>query len=283
MLAVSVGTLTDSAAHLISDGFLTAPANVVATANDDDEIRLAARMAGVLPEAQIRKIISLARTAPRVDAPALEAMSRALKTHLANDFRDHAPFEQGEAAAIFIRERIGHASVQYVDIFRLTLNLGVWVRGVATDLATLDGLAVWGPSHGPGALLNTESWRIVNRGALERNVGARVTLAHEFCHLLVDRDHALSAVDVLGGRMPNAVEARAKAFAGELLLPRRVAGDLWIGAGRPQGRAEVSTLLKRMARRYGVTRSVARWKLEHGARDHDVDLGHILDLIVPNR
>jgi Zn-dependent peptidase ImmA (M78 family) len=110
-----------------------------------------------------------------------------------------------------------------------------------------------------------------------------VTLAHEFCHLLVDRGHALSAVDVLGGRMPNAVEARAKAFAGELLLPRRVAGDIWVSAGRPRGQDELSALLKRLTDRYRVTRSVATWKLEHGARDYDVDLGYMLDLIVPNR
>ncbi len=32
-----------------------------------------------------------------------------------------------------------------------------------------------------------------------------------------------------------------------------------------------------------VTRTVAAWKLDHGLRRHGIDLGYVLDLIVPSR
>src|ERR1019366_3575730 len=71
---------------------------------------------------------------------------------------------------------------------------------------------------------------------VECSPGARVTLAHELCHLLLDGRHALSAIEVLKARMPAGVEQRAKSFAGEFLLPSHVAAEHWLVADRPQGR-----------------------------------------------
>jgi hypothetical protein len=34
---------------------------------------------------------------------------------------------------------------------------------------------------------------------------------------------------------------------------------------------------------FGVTRSVAAWKLEHGARSYNIELGAILDAVAPRR
>lgn len=271
------------AGRLIEDNFLAAPADVPAAANDDDELRIAARMAGALPEAQIRQIISLARDLPKVDAHALDALAGAVRAHLHESFASQKPFVQGEAAASFVRQSSNYASVQFIDIFEFVRSLGADVRGVSTDPTTLDGLAVWGPNYGPGALINLASRRIANRGILERNTGARVTLAHELCHLLLDGEHAFTAVDVLGGRMPNDIERRAKAFAGELLLPGRVAADFWLAADQPTGVKGLTELLDRLGRKYGVTRTVAAWKLEHGLHRHGVDVKHVLDLVVPSR
>jgi hypothetical protein len=283
LLAWSTGLSAGTAAKFIAEQLLAAPTGVADAANDDDELRLAARMAGGLPEAETRRIIELARTVKPVEAPELDALSSAVKAHLSRDFADHAPFAQGEAAASFVREAMGFASVQVVDIFALVSSLGAPVHCIDAAPPTLDGLAVWGPKHGPGALINQASRRIANRGRPESNTGARVTLAHELCHLLIDRGQALSAVDVLGGRMPRSVERRAKAFAGEFLLPGRVAADIWLARDQPTAQKELTAFLDRLARRYGVTRTVAAWKLDHGLRRHGVDLGFVLDLIVPDR
>ncbi len=283
LLAWSAGIPSEMAGRFIDEGILAAPANVADAANDDDELRVAARMAGALPEDQIRRIIGLARGLPKAEAPDLDHLSRTVRDHIAIDFPNHAPFVQGEAAASFVRNAMGYASVQVVDVFAVVRGLGACVDGVTTYPANLDGLAVWGPNHGPGALINQASSRIFNRGRLEGNAGARVTLAHELCHLLLDRGHALSAVDVLGGRMPNDIERRAKAFAGEFLLPGRVAADIWFGADQPTKVHDLKPFLERLRKKYSVTLTVAAWKLDHGLRRHGIDLGYVLDLIVPGR
>ena len=148
----------------------------------------------------------------------------------------------------------------------------------------MDGLAIWGSRHGPGVFLNESSPRILREGEIiSASLGARVTLAHELCHLLLDGHHALSAVEVLKARMPVGVEQRAKSFAGEFLLPSRTAAEYWLAHGRPRHRLGLDDLVRDLIRTFGVTRSVAAWKLEHGTRDHDTDLGTILDSIAPRR
>lgn len=142
-------------------------------------------------------------------------------------------------------------------------------------------MSVWGGNHGPAILINSASDRLSGRGM--KSASARVTAAHELCHQLLDRGHALSAVDVLDSRMPNDVEARAKSFAGELLLPGRVAADVWIRLDLAPSDESIDRCLKKLQGTYGVTRSVAAWKLDHGLRTHDVDLTFWLNTAAPNR
>ena len=47
--------------------------------------------------------------------------------------------------------------------------------------------------------------------------------------------------------------------------------------------ADLDRFIGRLCRRFNVTKSVAAWKLEHGAFGHGVDLGRLLDEIVPQR
>jgi hypothetical protein len=148
----------------------------------------------------------------------------------------------------------------------------------------LDGLAVWGKRHGPGVFLNEASARILKEpGDVAKSAGARVTLAHELCHLLLDGRHALTAIEVLKARMPPGVEQRAKSFAGELLLPRSVAAQHWLDAGRPRDRDGLRVLIKELTEDFEVTWSVAAWKLDHAARSSGADLSAILDTVAPYR
>lgn len=82
------------------------------------------------------------------------------------------------------------------------------------------------------------------------NNGRRSALAHEICHLLIDRPHALPVAEVLGGQVPRWAEQRANAFAAELLLPRvqaerlcRQAADPVAAASRLEGDYQVSRKL----------------------------------------
>jgi Zn-dependent peptidase ImmA (M78 family) len=159
------------------------------------------------------------------------------------------------------------------------------VRVLDFAIRSLDALAVWGPKHGPAVLLNKTSNRIpATIGNIWRSGALRVTAAHELCHLLLDSKHTLSAVDVLGGRMPLRIEQRAKAFAAGFLLPSQEAADLWKAEGNPLDALSLYKLIKKLCRRHNVTESVAAWQLQHGASaDNWEELDRALDEIVPQR
>jgi Zn-dependent peptidase ImmA (M78 family) len=132
-------------------------------------------------------------------------------------------------------------------------------------------------------LLNEQAMKSPPGVDFSDNWLARVTLAHELCHLLLDQEHTLTAVEVLHSRMPLNIERRAKAFAGEFLLPGTVAAEQWKKEKSPRSLTELDEFLSNLSRDFGVTRSVAAWKLEHGLHKEDVDLRILLDAVAPNR
>jgi hypothetical protein len=266
-----------------SEGLLVPPANVIDAANDNDELRLAARMASALAPEQVQAILTRVIKFPHVSAPALDDLAKAVRTHLNEQFPNARPFEQGEEIATFVRRSLKIPPDMEVDIFTVVESLGVQVYREAVEPPTLDALAIWGGQHGPAALLNMESKRHAGRGDAEERGQIRVTLAHELCHFLADREHALGAVDVLRSRMPVAIEQRARAFAAEFLLPSKAAGDAWLEAKRPTGQEGLEAVLDDLCKHFTVSKSVASWKLEHGARSYHGDLHAMLDSIVPQR
>jgi hypothetical protein len=284
LLAWSTGINRDVAGELIADGTLEPPKDFEDAANDNDELRIAARMAGALPVTQIRQIISLARKFEKHGSDALRQLSFECNARL-DDLWDKRPFAQGEAAARVVRNWLSASDKDATDIFVVMQQLGIEVQVLAAEPSTLEGLAIWGERHGPGALLNTSSTRILPHdvGNVVDSPGARLTLAHELCHLLLDGRHAFSAIEVLRSRMPLGIEQRARSFAGEFLLPSKVAADAWFEAGRPEGRKNLEKVVSDLARRFGVTWSVVTWKLEHGLASYDVDLSPTLDAIAPSR
>jgi len=285
LLAWSAGIDPALAAMLIQEGALDAPRDFDDAANDNDELTIAARIAGALPPEQIREIIKLARKFAHYDAGLLRDLSQASMKYIADCFDRAVPFQQGEAAARFVREQLEISRDRFLDIFELAARLGIELRHVPAEPPTLDGLAIWGKRFGPGVFLNESSRRILGPGNsdLTTSLGARVTLAHELCHLLLDGDHALSAIEVLKARMPSGVEQRAKSFAGEFLLPTQTASRHWQDAGRPSNRVELNALVQELVEQYQITRSVAAWKVEHAAQGFNVDLGAVLDSIAPRR
>lgn len=281
LLAWSASLEPNLAQAFIKERILRAPKDVKEAANDNDELRIAARMASALPPEQIRQVVELVKGFKQQSAPKLDELTAHTATYVKQQFANHRPYEQGEAAANFLRAHLSLASVQYIDIFTLVESLGVSLHARTVEPRTLLALAVWGSSHGPAVLLNESSLHL--RRDIRRNHFARVTLAHELCHLLLDRAHALSAVEVLHSRMPANVEQRAKAFAGEFLLPGRVAAEIWSREKAPRSTAGLDAVLNILCSRYGVTRNVAAWKLEHGLHRLDVDLRVLLDAVAPNR
>ncbi|WP_311273709.1 MULTISPECIES: ImmA/IrrE family metallo-endopeptidase [unclassified Rhizobium] len=285
LLAWSAGLDRTVAKDLIESGALEAPQNFNDAANDNDELRIAARMAGALPEDQIREIIELAKVFDNHDAPLMEKFSRECRHQINSQTARLAPFAQGEFAARFVRQQLGLDVTAMAEVFEIAKLLGIEVRHERVEPPSLVGLAIWGKKFGPGVFLNEMSTRILrnHENDVAISPGARVTLAHEICHLLLDGDNALSAVEILKARMPAGVEQRAKSFAGEFLLPTSAAAERWYKAERPQDRKGLEELVQLLAEEYGVTRSVAAWKIQHAAQLSNIDLQAILDSVAPQR
>jgi Zn-dependent peptidase ImmA (M78 family) len=276
LLAWATSLNQAAATEFAQEGLLSPPETVLDAANDNDELRIAARMASALPADQIRQILFVVCSLGRNEAPKLERLSAHVCAYITNQFGMKRAHEQGEAAAAFVRENFGLTSQAAIDIEALLLDLGVIVEPRNVDPSSLDALAVWGNKYGPAVLLNRNSTR-------GKNAAARITLAHELCHLLLDHGHAFTAIEILNSKMPLDTERRAKSFAGELLLPSSAAFTSWQHAGSPRSRDGLLDVIEALADQYEVTWSVAAWKLDHGLLRHDIDCSVLIDSIVPTR
>jgi len=152
-------------------------------------------------------------------------------------------------------------------------NWSVAVEEIEIEADHLDAIAVWSEHHRPTVFVNT-------RGLRSRfPTGRRSTCAHEICHLLVDRDRALPAVEVLGGQIPHGIEQRANAFAAEFLLPRAEAGrsvkaTLKYVYSPDERKKEIESIVSRLADDYDVSHETAAWQMlrsgQIGERDEPV-------------
>ena len=63
--------------------------------------------------------------------------------------------------------------------------------------------------------------------------------------------------EVLGGRAPSSTEARASAFAAQLLLPLNVAGEALSNA---KTRTDAQKVVRQLKQRYGASSQVVAWQ-----------------------
>ncbi len=97
-----------------------------------------------------------------------------------------------------------HGAKYRLDPDRFLIELGVSIEDCTLESANVDAIAVWGPKHGPAVFINRAGTHAKD------DKGRRTTLAHELCHLLLDREGALPLAEVLGGAAPPGVERRAR-------------------------------------------------------------------------
>lgn len=226
---------------------------------EEDEYFTAARQLN--RHTTVEELSHIAELISRIESrrtPQLDALSEHLK---ATDFwQSSQAHTEGYELARWLRDQLvdEHSDFEHRSRFNPSDRLEDWnVEILEYDLEVeeLDAVAVWGPAHGPGIILNTSG----KHAQQER--GRRSTLAHEICHLLVDRSSALPLAEVLGGSVPNYVEKRARAFAAELLLPREIAGSRAISAhenDRPPQK-----WLKNICNYYGVSHDIAAWQVHN--------------------
>jgi hypothetical protein len=277
LLSTAAGIPRHYAQDLVTSQILIEPRSFAEAANDDDELRIAARVTGTLSLEQVRAILSFAKRIPLGESASIRRVKDGVSTDLAPSTHRRA-HDVGASVAMSVRESLGLSSAQRIDLQKLLTNLCVSLEFVDSLADGFKGLAIWGTLHGPGIILATRG-----QGNPFTNAYQRVTIAHELGHLLMDGSHAIGAVDVLHGRVPLVMEQRAQSFAGEFLLPAKSAAAVWQQRNHPNDRNNLTDLIEALRKKYGVTRAVAAWKLEHGLKTLGVDLSDTLNKIVPER
>ena len=114
-------------------------------------------------------------------------------------------------------ERYSHsydADKTYIDIDQIIQSWGITRKDVELEDKNLRGIALTGQGIAPLILVN------LSCAYNNETTGKRYTLAHEFCHLLCDRQYGQEVGVASGNWAPQFIEKRANAFAGMLLMPR---------------------------------------------------------------
>lgn len=184
---------------------------------EDTELMAAARMTnGCLSLDQQAVVLDLVRNLPLQQTVKLDELTEELRQEFVEDGQ---LYDQGYWVAAWLRSRLGVSDQESIQPQELLSSWQVLVHYFDLANSGLDALACWGPKHGPAILLNQNEF-----SAAAHKFGENTALAHEICHLLLDRHTTLPVVEVLNGNSPEFLEKRARAFAAELLLPRHVAG-----------------------------------------------------------
>ena len=217
----------------------------------DTPLFAAARMSvGLLSSEQQIRVLRSIRTVPAQSYDAVERLAACLSPQALDRER---PYILGHRAAAEVRIVLGVQETETVEPEQILEDLDVHVERIDLDSAPLDAIAVWGERHGPAILLNEKP----GSRATHRH-GRRSTLAHELCHLLLDRGGALPVGEVLGGRVPELPEKRARAFAAEFLLPREAAATVWRRSG------SIEETFAELSRTYDVSDELIAWQIRNG-------------------
>jgi Zn-dependent peptidase ImmA (M78 family) len=168
----------------------------------------------VSPTTQLSDVISLTRRI--VDNYVTDATPWLSRLELpldAEDIRQLPPGEQGSRLGEKACELLGGDSDGWVDVESVAARLDISVSDIELSDSELRAVTVFGPTQRPHVLINTKTrWA---RSSSAR----RFTLAHELCHLLLDREQGGELAIASGPWAPRAIEQRAGAFAAAFLMP----------------------------------------------------------------
>lgn len=212
-LAYSTGFDTERLATLQAMVSLDVPAQNAESLQEPAYLAAARMTRHHLTTEQIAKIIRRVKSSPATGKQPFSALLQDAEARL-EELLCEPPFEQGYQLARWLRAQLGIQDGQAFDPQALLAAEGVTIDEYDLESADIDAIACWGAID-PLILLN----RNANARSARAN-GRRATLAHEICHLLIDRTRALPVAEVLGGEVDDESEKRANAFAAELLLPQ---------------------------------------------------------------
>jgi Zn-dependent peptidase ImmA (M78 family) len=123
------------------------------------------------------------------------------------------PGEQGSRLGEKACELLGGDGAGWVDVSAVLSRLDIAVSEIKLSDPEVRAVSVFGPTQRPHVFRNT-----LTRWGQSSGV-QRFTLAHELCHLLLDREYGDELAIATGPWAPLAIEQRANAFAAAFLMP----------------------------------------------------------------
>lgn len=130
-----------------------------------------------------------------------------------DEIRQLPPGEQGGRLGEKACELLGGDSGGWIDIESITENMDISISDIQLSDHELRAISIFGPTQRPHIFCNTTTrWA-------RSSWAKRFTLAHELCHLLLDREHGGELAIASGPWAPRAIEQRANAFAAAFLMP----------------------------------------------------------------
>jgi Zn-dependent peptidase ImmA (M78 family) len=179
-----------------------------------------------------------------------------------SEWASSRPFQNGYALAQWFRKRLHERGIIRNEWAPLDLGVILQRWGVMlvsepiAEVPEIDAFAIWEDGRTPIIVLNEVG--IHNEG----EGGRRATIAHEICHLLVDRGSTLPVVEIKGGDLFPPIEQRANAFAAELLVPQAAVVQL------AKTIKDDEILLKTIIERFRVSYALAKNQMNN-ARQRD--------------
>lgn len=218
-----------------------------------------ARMgSGVLGPEELGELLEHVHKLPvseKRPSPALQSITDAIPVEVHNG--NLLNYRQGYLLAAFMLKRLGLSNERaQLDIEAIMADLGLEIVEDNFSPSIL-ALAVWQKAN-PRIFLNMNA--IGTNANLRRS-----SLAHEFCHVLVDRGGARPFGDLLDTEeQGDGIERRARAFAAEFLLPRATA----IAFLKDLGSCDISAL----AQHFGVSLHLAANQVFNASKEKGLDV-----------
>jgi Zn-dependent peptidase ImmA (M78 family) len=154
------------------------------------------------------------------------------------------PWAEGYQLADDWRKACGISTSENLNLDKHLTALGVTIQNVELSDKSTSGAAILLQDRAPLILLNTQCARHRDAEGKEFYSGRRFTLAHELCHLLIDREEGADLALLSGPWAPKAVEKRANAFAAALLMPDERIEQAYKDVGVSPSDGDVESLRK---------------------------------------
>ncbi len=153
-----------------------------------------------------------------------------------------SPGEQGSWLGEHACELLDAGADSWVDIHSVLRRLGIQFTGIDLSDDEVRAISVFGPTQRPHVFCNRRT-----RWGQSPEV-ERFTLAHELCHLLLDREYGDELAVATGPWAPLAIEQRANAFAAAFLMPTWLLRDALnltaLSADDPEAIRTMSTTMR---------------------------------------